>query len=75
MVKLPKIESAEGITSELETAISNISAAMKALKAGKLKEDALVILLQAQTGINKTTIKSVLYGISNMEKAWLKEPL
>jgi len=62
------------MTTEVETAILNLSMAMKAIKNGNLKEEAVVILLQAQTGINRTTIKQVLMGLSNMEKMYLKEP-
>lgn len=46
--------------------IRNIAQAMQALKASRLKEEAIVILVQKLSGENKTTIKNVLYGLGNL---------
>lgn len=46
--------------------IHNIAQAMQALKASRLKEEAIIILVQKLSGENKTTIKNVLHGLENL---------
>lgn len=65
--ELPPVE-------EVAKAIVDIAAAMKKMNASRLKEDAIVILLQAQCGVhvNRTQIRIVLRELARMDKVWLK---
>jgi hypothetical protein len=58
---------------EIAQAIVDISAAAKKLMGGRLKEDAIVILLQAMSGgVNRSDIRVVLRNLRQMDQYWLK---
>lgn len=56
----------------LAQSIESLAAGMKKLNESRLKRDAIVILLQAQTGVNRGEIRSVLNGLDQLERMWLK---
>lgn len=56
----------------LVQSIEAIAAGMKKINATRLKRDGLVILLAAQTGVNRTDIRNVLSGLDDLERQWLK---
>lgn len=59
---------------EVAKAITEIAAGMKKMNSSRLRQDAIVILLQAQCGtrVNRSQIRMVLNELSRMDKAWLK---
>lgn len=58
---------------EVAQAIVDISAAVKKLMNGRLREDAIVILLQAMSGgVNRSDIRVVLRNLQQMDQYWLK---
>ncbi len=56
----------------MASAIREISQGAKALRAGALKEKALVILLSYSTGHTQHAIKVVLEGLASLEQDYLK---
>lgn len=56
----------------LAQSIEAIAAGMKKINASRLKRDAVVILLQAQTGVNRNDIRAVMDGLDSLERKWLK---
>jgi hypothetical protein len=48
--------------------IRRIDQAMQAIRASRLREETVVILVQKLSGENKTSVKSVLYGLSNLKR-------
>jgi hypothetical protein len=59
---------------EVAQSIVDIAAAMKRVNSTRLKQDGVIILLQAQCGakVNRTQLRLVLNELSRMDKAWLK---
>jgi hypothetical protein len=56
----------------LAQSIADISAGMKKLKASKLNDKALVLLIQDASKVSKTDINSVLEALENLERIYLK---
>lgn len=48
--------------------IRNISDAMQKLKHSRLKEEAIVILVQRLSGENKNSIRNVIHGLEDIKK-------
>lgn len=48
--------------------IRNISDAMQKLKQSRLKEEAIIILVQRLSGENKTSIKNVIHGLEDIKR-------
>lgn len=59
-------------TEVLATAIVEISAAMKKIDAGRLKREALVLLIHANSGVGKPDVRLVLNNLEALEAIWLK---
>lgn len=58
---------------EVAQAIVDLSAAARKMMSSRLKEDAVVILLQAMSGgINRSDIRVILHNLQIMDKHWLK---
>lgn len=86
-VIVKQVEGAEVPTEIVAQAIVDISAGIKKLLAGKLTEDAVVLLIQHAapnqkkyrhaTGVPypQKTIRAVLQGMASLEKTFLKRPL
>jgi len=68
------IESAEYSTEIIAESIVSISAAMKRIEQSRLSRNALIILLQSQTGLGKKEIEKVLDALIELEEQWLKPP-
>jgi hypothetical protein len=47
---------------------------MQAMQRTRLSDDAILVLIQANTGLPKGTIKAVLKSLNNLERTWLKAP-
>lgn len=63
----------ETVTTEIiATAIRDISGSIKAIRSGRLKESAVVVLLNHSTGVPMVKIKAVLNGIEDLERTYLK---
>lgn len=65
-VELPPIE-------EIAQAIADLSIAARKLMGTRLKEEAIVILLQSMSGtIKRSDIKVILHNLQIMDRHWLK---
>lgn len=65
-VVLPPVE-------EIAQAIADIGIAARKLMSTRLKEEAIVILLQAMSGaVKRSDIKIILHNLQIMDKHWLK---
>jgi hypothetical protein len=53
--------------------ISRIAEGVRKLRAGRLNDRALVILLSASTGISKSTIEIVLNGLTTLDGKYLRK--
>lgn len=63
-MKKINVEFFEDIAAE----VKRLGAAMAAINESKLKEEAIIVLLQKSTGENQSTIKRVLYGLQTIGK-------
>lgn len=59
-------------TEILAASIVEISAAMKKIDAGRLKREAIVLLIHANSGVGKPDIRLVLNNLEALEAIWLK---
>lgn len=65
-VVLPPVE-------EIAQAIADLSVAARKLMSTRLKEEAIVILLQAMSGaVKRSDIKIILHNLQIMDRHWLK---
>lgn len=60
-------------TEVLAESIVAIAAGMKKIRAGRLGERALVVLLKDSTGVAQYEIKKVLDGLESLEATYLKK--
>lgn len=56
----------------LATSIVTIADGMRKLRASRLTERALVALLQDATGLSQRNIKTVLVGLDDLERMYVK---
>jgi hypothetical protein len=81
-IAVKQLEGAEIATEVLASAIVSISAGVKRLRAGKLNDKALHLLIQHASptqGVSGlripiSTIKDVLDGLSSLEAAYIRKP-
>lgn len=65
-VALPPVE-------EIAQAIADLSVAARRLMGTRLKEEAIIILLQAMSGaVKRNDIKIILHNLQIMDRHWLK---
>lgn len=58
---------------EIAQAIADLSEAARKLMSTRLKDEAIVLLLQAMSGgVKRSDIKVILYNLKIMDKHWLK---
>lgn len=57
---------------ELERAIIEIAASMKRLSEMRLQRKAIILLISDQTGLGKGVVQTVLSGMDDLERIWLK---
>jgi hypothetical protein len=55
--------------------IAAISAAMRKINETRLTRKAIVVLIQAQSGLGKGVIEVVLNNLDSLENTWLKRKL
>lgn len=74
-VQVKQVEGAEVATEVLASAIVEISAGMKKLRAGSLNEHALVLLIHSACGrrIPQHDISKVLDGIESLERQFVRK--
>lgn len=75
-LKVTQKENAPEILTEVTAqAIQEISAALKRMRGGRLKEKALIILIKraAPSWVTEVQVRAVLEGISNLEKEYLNK--
>lgn len=56
----------------IEQAIIDIARSMKELSNSRLTRRAIIVLIQADTRLNKGEIETVLTSLEQMERTWLK---
>lgn len=56
----------------LAQAIEKIGATMEAVGKSRLREETIVVLVAASTGVPKTTVRNVLLGLRSLEYTYLK---
>lgn len=85
--KIAQVVDDVGITTAvMASEIQSIGKAVRRLRAGKINEDALVLLIQhaaptvrrpgsgyGKAAVTIKAIRAVLDGMENLEKAWLKK--
>lgn len=52
--------------------IAAIAESMKKMRAGKLNERAIVLLVSASSGVNQSTVRSVLEALDTLDKKYLR---
>ena len=58
---------------ELSSSIASIARTTKALFGGRLSREAIVVLIQAKSGVPKRTIELVLNNLEQLEDIWLRK--
>lgn len=57
----------------IEQAIVDVAAGMKRINASRLNRRAITALIKDATGLNKTTIETVLNNLDDLERMYLKK--
>lgn len=60
-------------TEIIARSIREISDGMKKVRAGQLNDRALVLLIQAASGVNQREVRSVLSALDNLAQTYLKK--
>ena len=58
----------------LSNCIATISRSIRDLRAGRLTDDAIIVLVHSDTGLPKKTVRAVLNSLESLERTYLKEP-
>lgn len=67
-------ENAEEIPTEIiAQSIKDISDGVKKLRSGKLNDKAIILLISKASSVSLETVRSVLTGMENLEKQFLKK--
>jgi hypothetical protein len=71
-IKVVQKENEEVVVDVLATEIVKISEGIKKIKAGRLNDKAIVLLIHKASGVNSESVRSVLNGMESLEKEFLK---
>lgn len=72
-IKVVKAEDKEVIPTEvIAQSIKEISEGVKKIRAGKLNEKALIILVHKASGVATDTVRRVINGMESLEREFLK---